>query len=49
MEQNDIRKHIEDFIEMELRSCSMGYCTPEYIARSLQLPLEEVKETLEQS
>lgn len=43
---NDLKKKIADFIEIEQRSCSMDCCTPEYVARSLQLPLEEVEEAM---
>lgn len=46
MEIEELKKQIADFIEMERRSCSMDHCSPEYVARCLQLPLEEVKQAM---
>jgi len=38
-----LRQQVKDLIEMERRSCSMDLITPLYIARMLNVPLEEVE------
>lgn len=38
-----LKKRIEDLIEMELRSGSMEVITPVYVSRMLNVPLEEVE------
>ena len=42
----ELKKKITEFIEMEQRSCSMDKCSPLYVARMLQLPLEEVEKAM---
>ena len=42
----ELRKAVEDLIEMERRSGSMDVITPLYVARMLNVPLEEVNEAL---
>lgn len=37
---------VKDFIEMEQCSCSMQIFTPEYIARNMQISIEDAKEAL---
>lgn len=42
MDKVNLTKKIEDFIEMERRSCSMDVITPLYVSRMLNVPLEDV-------
>ena len=42
----ELRKTVEDLIEMERRSGSMDVITPLYVSRMLNVPLEEVNEAL---
>ena len=42
----ELRKAVEDLIEMERRSGSMDVITPLYVARMLNVPLEKVNEAL---
>lgn len=42
----ELRKAVEDLIEMERRSGSMDVITPLYVSRMLNVPLEEVNEAL---
>ena len=42
----ELRKAVEDLIEMERRSGSMDVITPLYMSRMLNIPLEEVNEAL---
>lgn len=41
----ELLKRVKDFIEMELRSCSMQVFT-QYIARNMQISHEDAKEAL---
>lgn len=41
-----LKKRIEDLIEMELRSGSMEVITPVYVSRMLNVPLEEVEKVM---
>ena len=43
----DLKKRVAEFIEMEKRSCSMEVISPEYLARCMQLSMEDAKEVLE--
>lgn len=43
MENDKLKKQIEDLIEMELRSGSMEVITPLYVSRMLNVPLEDVE------
>ena len=40
----ELLERVKDFIEMEQRSCSMKVFTPEYIARNMQISIEDAKE-----
>ena len=42
----ELKRKIAEFIEMEQRSCSMDNCSPLYVARMLQLPLEDVEKAM---
>ncbi len=42
----ELRKAVEDLIEMERRSGSMDVITPLYVSCMLNVPLEEVNEAL---
>ena len=42
----ELRKAVEDLIEMERRSGSMDVITPLYVSRMLNVPLKEVDEAL---
>ena len=42
----ELRKAVEDLIEMERRSGLMDVITPLYVSRMLNVPLEEVNEAL---
>ena len=42
----ELRKAVENLIEMERRSGSMDVITPLYVSRMLNVPLEEVNEAL---
>lgn len=42
----DLKKRVAEFIEMEQRSCSMDVMTPEYVARCMQISLEDAAEAL---
>lgn len=44
----DLKKRVTEFIEMEQRSCSMEVMTPEYVARCMQISIEDATEALEQ-
>lgn len=41
-----IRRRVADFVEMERRSCSMQVMTPEYVARCLQISIDDAAEAL---
>lgn len=43
MDKVQLKKRIEDLIEMELHSGAMEVITPVYISRMLNVPLEEVE------
>lgn len=43
MDNVQLKKRIEDLIEIELRSGSMEVITPVYVSRMLNVPLEKVK------
>lgn len=43
---NDLKKQIAELIEMERRSCSMEVITPLYVARMLNVSLEEVEKAM---
>lgn len=43
-----LKKRIEDLIEMELRSGSMEVITPVYVSRMLNVPLEEVEKVMKE-
>lgn len=42
----ELKKRVAEFIEMERRSCSMEVMTPEYIARCMQISLEDAAEAM---
>ena len=42
----ELRKAVEDLIEMERRSGSMDVITPLYVSRMLNVPLEEVERVI---
>ncbi|WP_297224790.1 hypothetical protein [uncultured Prevotella sp.] len=42
----ELRKAVEDLIEMERRSGSMDVITPLYVSRMLNVPLEEVERVM---
>lgn len=42
----DLKKKIVDLIEMEHRSGSMEVCSPFYVSRMLNVPLEEVEKCM---
>lgn len=42
----DLKKRVAEFIEMEQRSGSMEVMTPEYIARCMQISLDDAAEAL---
>lgn len=44
-----LKKRIEDLIEMELRSGSMEVITPVYVSRMLNVPLEEVEKVMNEN
>lgn len=41
MTKEELKQKVADFIVMERRSCSMDLITPEYVARCLQISLED--------
>lgn len=43
MDKENLKKQIADLIEMEHRSGSMEVCSPLYISRMLNVPLEKVE------
>lgn len=43
-----LKKRIEDLIEMELRSGSMEVITPVYVSRMLNVLLEEVEKVMKE-
>lgn len=43
----ELKKRVADFIEMEQRSCSMQMITSEYIARCLQISIDDAVWSLE--
>lgn len=43
-----LKKRIENLIEMELRSGSMEVITPVYVSRMLNVPLEEVEKVMKE-
>lgn len=47
MINEELKRRVADFIEMERRSCSMDLITPEYVARSLQISREDAAEALD--
>lgn len=44
----ELKKHIQDLIEMEHRSGSMEVITPIYVARMLNAPQEEVESAMKE-
>lgn len=44
----ELKKRVAEFIEMEQRSCSMEVMTPEYVARCMQISIDDAAEALEQ-
>ena len=44
----DLKKKIADLIDMEQRSGSMEVCTPLYVSRMLNVPLEEVEKCMKE-
>lgn len=42
----ELLKQVKDFIEMEQRSGSMQVFSPEYVARNMQICIEDAKEAL---
>ena len=44
----DLKKKIADLIEMEHRSGSMEVCTPLYVSRMLNVPLDEVEKCMKE-
>lgn len=47
MVNEELKRQVADFIEMEQRSCSMDLITPDYVARSLQISRKDAAEALE--
>ena len=45
----ELRKAVEDLIEMERRSGSMDVITPLYVSRMLNVPLEEVERVMREA
>ena len=43
----ELKKRVADFVEMEQRSCSMQVMSPEYVARCMQISMEDAAEALE--
>ena len=43
----ELKKRVAEFIEMEQRSCSMEVMTPEYVARCMQISIDDAAEALE--
>ena len=50
MEQNELKKKISEFAEMEARSSQMDLVTPEYVARAagLDASLEEIEAAMKE-
>lgn len=46
MDNEKLKKQIVDLIEMEHRSGSMEVCSPLYVARMLNVPLEDVEKCM---
>lgn len=44
----ELKKRIQDLIEMEHRSGSMEVITPLYVSRMLNVPLEEVEKCMKE-
>lgn len=44
----ELKKRIQDLIEMERRSGSMEVITPLYVSRMLNIPLEEVESDMKE-
>ena len=45
----ELKKTVEDLIEMERRSGSMDLITPIYVSRMLNVPLEEVERVMREA
>lgn len=43
----ELKKRVAEFIEMEQRSCSMQVMSPEYVARCMQISIDDAAEALE--
>lgn len=44
----ELKKNIQDLVEMEHRSGSMEVITPIYVARMLNVPIEEVETAMKE-